>query len=177
MVQPKSRRVAFESSVDAAKADAIADATTKYGELPAKVAALEAGDLDLITNGSFRDGLTGWGNVGGWTVESNGVTSWARTTLGSDASLTQSITIPPHLLGKTVRLYALAMTTSVGTLFTRVTTTTGNTDLAHPLTAGAYQLKYIDVAIPANQGSTPIVVNVGRYSGTVYMTAIRLEAL
>lgn len=166
------------TKANAAQAAAIADSTTKYGGLPTRVDSLEkSAGIDLVINGSFRDGLAGWGNLGGWTPGSGAATTWARTTSGSDGSLTQSIVIPAHLLGKTLRLFARAMTTSAGTLFTRVTTTAGNADLQHALATGPYVLKTMDVTIPANQGTTPIVLNIGRASGTVYMTAIRLEAL
>lgn len=166
-----------------AKTDAIDDATTKYGGLSARITVTEA-ELDAVgiapnyvVNGSFRDGFTGWANTGAWLVETSTATSWARTTSGTDAALTQSITIPAHLLGKTLRLYVLAMTTSTGTLQTKVTTVSGDTQLQHTLATGAYQLKTLDVAIPAGQGTTPITLAVGRWSGTVFMTAIRLEAL
>lgn len=173
-----AQSAAFTQGLDAAQAAAISDATTKYGGLPTRIDSLEkANGTDLVTNGSFRDGLTGWGNTGGWTVGNGAATTWARTTLGSDGSLTQSIVIPVQFLGKTLRLYARAMTTSAGTLFMRVTTTAGNTDSSQVLATGPYVLKTMDIPIPANQGTTPVVLNVGRYSGTVYMTAIRLEAL
>lgn len=161
-----------ELVVDAAAA--AVNANPKVSELEGKTAGLTQ---DMIVNGSFRDGFTGWGNVGAWAVEGNGVTSWARAMGGADGSLTQSIVVPVHLRGQTLRLYARGTTTSAGVLFTRVTTVTGNTEQQHALTGGAYQLKTLDVLIPAGQGATPITVSVGRYSGNVYMTAIRLEDL
>lgn len=142
------------------------------------VGALEATIAGpLLVNGSFRDGLTGWTNTGSWVTEGNGITSWARATSGADGALAQTITLPNYLAGRRLRLTAIGWTASAGSLFTRVITTAGNTDLTHTLTVGPGQTKTLDVTIPASQGTTPITVQVGRNSGNVYMTGIRLEAL
>lgn len=145
-----------------------------------RIGAMEAkiSQGDLVTNGSFRNGLTGWTNTGAWVVQTstNNVTSWARTMSGGDGAFAQSITIPSWMAGKALRLKALAMTTSAGTLLTRITTIAGATSLNHVLTT-SYVEYALDVTIPAGQGATPITLDIGRFSGTVYMTAIRLEAL
>lgn len=146
-------------------------------EAAAKTYSDKLTGASYVVNGSFRDGFTGWANTGAWIVETSTATSWARAMSGSDGALTQSITLPAHLLGKTLRLKVLAMTTSTGTLQTKVTTVSGDTQLQHTLATGAYQEKTLDVLIPAGQGTTPITLAVGRWSGNVYMTAIRLEAL
>ncbi len=146
----------------------------------ARTAVLEssAGLADLITNGTFRNGLTGWTNTGAWVVQTNtnAVTSWARTMSGGDGAFAQSIVVPSRLIGSTLRLKVLAMTTSTGTLITTITTTSGATTQNHTLST-SYVEYTLNVAIPAGQGTTPITLNVGRYTGTVYMTSIRLEAL
>lgn len=154
------------------KMAAAVDESPRLNELRASIAG-----LPLVANGSFREGLAGWTNTGAWAVESNGITSWARATSGADGALAQAIVLPNFLSGRTLRLTAIAWTTSSGSLFTRVTTTAGNTDLTHPLATGAGQTKTLDVTIPAMQGATPISVQVGRATGNVYMTGIRLEAL
>lgn len=144
-----------------------------------KLAELEAAALGipLLANGSFREGLAGWTNTGAWATESNGITSWARATSGADGALNQTVTLPAFLASRTLRLTAIAWTTSTGSLFTRVITAAGNTDATHVLATGAGQTKTLDATIPASQGSTPISVQVGRAAGNVYMTGIRLEAL
>ncbi len=145
-----------------------------------RLAAVESNlnQIDLITNGSFRGGLTGWTNTGAWVVQTstNSVTSWARTMSGADGAFAQSIVVPEWLRGKILRLKAIAKTTSTGTLLTRITTTAGATSLNHTLTT-SYVEYTLDVTIPATQGATPITLDIGRYSGTVYMTAIRLESI
>lgn len=143
-----------------------------------RIANLEskAGLSDLVTNGTFRNGLTGWTNTGAWVVQNNGITAWTRTMSGSDGAFAQSITVPASWMGKTLRLKVLAMTTSAGVLLTSVVTTAGTTSLNQTLTT-SYTEFTLDVVIPSAQGTTPITLNVGRYSGTVYMTSIRLAAL
>lgn len=151
---------------------------TTSGTQVTRTGALESktGLSDLVTNGAFRNGLTGWTNTGAWVVQNNGITSWARTMSGADGAFAQSITVPSYLLGKTLRLKVLAMTTSTGTLLTSVVTTAGTTSLNPALTT-SYAEYTLDAVIPSGQGTTPITINVGRYSGTVYMTSIRLAAL
>jgi hypothetical protein len=145
----------------------------------ARTAALEskAGLANLITNGAFRDGFTGWGATTGWVAEANGITSWARAATGAAGLLTQSIVIPANLLGRTLRLKVLIDCTSSGTYRSLVTTVAGNTDLSHTLGTGPWVEKTLDIPIPASQGTTPINVQVGRSAGNVYMTSVRLEAL
>lgn len=145
----------------------------------ARIGVLEskAGLANLITNGDFRNGLTGWGATTGWVAENNTITAWARAATGSAGLLTQSIVIPASLLGKTLRLKVLVDTTSTGTYRSLVTTTAGNTDLSHSLTTGPWSEKTLDIPIPATQGTTPITVSVGRSAGNLYMTSVRLEAL
>lgn len=45
--------------------------------------------LNLMKNGDFRNGLTGWSNTTGWSVVNAGARSWATTTTG--AALEQAI--------------------------------------------------------------------------------------
>lgn len=148
------------------------------GDLGARVTAIEASNTPvLITNGSFRDGFTGWSTTTGWVTETNGVTSWARAVSGSAGLLTQSVVIPAYLQGKTLRLTMLTDCTSTGTFRARITTAAGVTDQSFVLATGPWTARTVDVPIPANQGATPITVEVGRSAGNVYMTGVRFEVL
>lgn len=161
---------------------AVVDAAAAAVDANPKVALFQAAIQgagiaeNLIVNGSFRDGLNGWGTVGAWLPQSNGVTSWARATSGADRTLKQLVAVPAYMGGQALRLTARAWSTSTGSLVMYATPATGIISVEHTLALGD-AVYTLDVPVPETQGSEPIVIDIGRSNGSVYMTAIRLEAI
>lgn len=84
LVQPKSRRLATEAYADTQKSEAIADATTKYGGLPARVSTLETDKWfrGNIASGGEIDSLRGIPARGRYSINSTSVTGAPGPWLG-----------------------------------------------------------------------------------------------
>ncbi|WP_171618693.1 hypothetical protein [Arthrobacter sp. 147(2020)] len=133
---------------------------------------------DLITNGSFRNGFTGWANTLNWTTAVSGNVTYATTTTGTPLTQTISLNRREALLGGTRELVYRVRATTGAVVRTNILGTGMDARKEHTLSASPNWVEVRKpVTIPANF-TGELIVAAGRVSGgTVDITNARLQSI
>ena len=134
---------------------------------------------NLLANGDFRDGLTGWTGTG-WTTGSGRSGAYAETS-GTDP-LTQTVTLnrKDAYAGSARQLAYMVQAPTGATVRTAVAHAGGTATRDHTIPASA--TAWVEVrqpaTIPTDQGTAAMTATIGRVSGgTVRIRHARLEAI
>lgn len=133
---------------------------------------------NLAVNGGFRDGLTGWANTTGWSVNTAGQFPYATTSTGTPLTQAVSFTRKEKLLGGTRELSYMVRATGGAVVRTAATGTGLGATKDHTIPASTNWVEVRKALTVPADFTGDLTVASGRVSGgAVDITNVRLQSI